>query len=712
MMYLLHTTRLGSQHVLTNKTKPILSKKKITTRMLPKQPIYDTTKKVTNEFFDVQNMMKLRNNHHQYNRKKLYDLYLHILNQKRTYASVAPNVTGPSWTKFFVFLVIFLVSVYLIRSLMKNKNKIDWTTFRREYLESEQVRQITLSHTTARIDLYNGDTYFMDIPSADEFESFLIKEQEKLGFEYSSFIPVKHQTTPVILELVIGSAWSGLLLGLLYFMIFRTPNISSPGSGIMNMVKSKHKKSKTKVKFKDVAGLGEAKNEISQFVDYLKNPTKYKRLGAKIPRGALLTGPPGTGKTLLAKATAGEANVDFFSLSGSDFVEMFVGVGASRVRDLFKEARASKKPAIIFIDELDAIGGKRSKKNFGNDERENTLNQLLVEMDGFDTTDNVVVFAATNRSEVLDPALTRPGRFDRQISVDAPDIAGRKEILAVHLIPLKLDGEIEWFAEKVATLTPGMSGADLANVCNEAALIAARENAKKVALLHFEMAIDRIIGGIEKKHKTISDEEIKTIAYHEAGHAVAGWFLEHADPLLKVSIVPRGHALGYAQYQPKEKYLYSKEELLDMMCVMLGGRISELINFNKISTGAKDDLEKVTGLAYDQITRYGFSKSLPNLSYKRPDSGYPEDKQYSELTARKIDQEVRDLVKNAINITHELITKNLTGVIAVGERLLEKEKITREDLVELLGERPFEEIRDYKDLVKASEESSKPESTV
>lgn len=410
------------------------------------------------------------------------------------------------------------------------------------------------------------------------------------------------------------------------------------------------------VKFSDVAGCEEAKVEILEFVNFLKNPQQYMDLGAKIPKGALLTGPPGTGKTLLAKATAGEANVPFISVSGSEFLEMFVGVGPSRVRDMFALARKNA-PCILFIDEIDAVGRKRGGRNFGgHSEQENTLNQLLVEMDGFNTTTNVVVLAATNRVDILDGALLRPGRFDRQIFVPVPDIKGRASIFKVHLGPLKTDLDRNDLARKLAALTPGFSGADIANVCNEAALIAARDLNTTINQKHFESAIERVVAGMEKKTQVLQPEEKKTVAYHEAGHAVVGWFLEHADPLLKVSIIPRGKGLGYAQYLPKEQYLYSKEQLFDRMCMTLGGRVSEEVFFSRITTGAQDDLKKVTQSAYAQIVQFGFNKKVGHLSFDMPQPGeMVMDKPYSEETAQLIDSEVRLLVQTAYDKTLSVV---------------------------------------------------------
>ena len=453
------------------------------------------------------------------------------------------------------------------------------------------------------------------------------------------------------------------------------------------------KDTKVNVTFKDVAGLEEAKEEVMEVVDFLQHPKKYTSLGGKIPKGVLLVGPPGTGKTLLAKAVAGEAGVPFFSLSGSDFVEMFVGVGASRVRDLFKQAK-EKSPAIIFIDEIDAIGRARGKNNYqgSNDERENTLNQLLAEMDGFGTDSGVIIMAATNRAEILDSALLRPGRFDRQISVDRPDIVGREHIFKVHLTPLtKLNADVD--AHKLAAQTPGFAGAEIANVCNEAALIAARKGKEEVDMGDFQDAIDRVIGGLEKKNKIISPEEKSIVAYHEAGHAIAGWFLEHADPLLKVSIVPRGvAALGYAQYLPKEQYLYRTEQLLDSMCMTLGGRAAEQIFFGKISTGAQNDLERITKLAYSMITMYGMSEKVGQVSFYDPQGEYGYQRPYSEVTAQMIDEEVRRLINEAYARTIALLTEKKNEVETVAKELLEKEIIFKADIERLIGQRPYDPV--------------------
>ncbi len=476
-------------------------------------------------------------------------------------------------------------------------------------------------------------------------------------------------------------------------------NSGGGGGGIFNVGKAKaqmfDKDSKVKITFKDVAGLEEAKVEIMEIVDFLKNPNKYSDLGGKIPKGALLVGPPGTGKTLLAKAVAGEANVPFFSISGSDFVEMFVGVGASRVRDLFRQAK-EKAPCIVFIDEIDAIGRARSK-NIGyssNDERENTLNQLLTEMDGFGTNAGVIILAATNRADILDKALLRAGRFDRQINVELPDLKERREIFDVHLKNLKLDPNID--REFLARQTPGFSGADIANVCNEAALIAARNNKNQVEKEDFLSAIDRIIGGLERKNKIITPTEKRTIAYHEAGHATVSWMLEHANPLIKVTIIPRGKALGAAWYLPEERQITTKEQILDEMAAILGGRASELIHFGKVSTGALNDLERVTKQAYAMVAYYGMSDEVGNLSFydSTGQSDMALSKPYSEKTAQEIDIEVKKIVDSAFQRAIDTLKEHQAGMIQLAELLLEREVIFSEDLEKIFGKRKGEVRRD------------------
>ena len=488
-----------------------------------------------------------------------------------------------------------------------------------------------------------------------------------------------------------------IILIAMYFLIFRKMGGAGGGAGgggIFNIGKSKaqlfEKGTRVNITFNDVAGLDEAKVEVMEIVDFLKNPKKYTALGGKIPKGALLVGPPGTGKTLLAKAMAGEAQVPFFSMSGSDFVELFVGVGASRVRDLFKQAR-EKAPCIVFIDEIDAIGRARGKNMvMSNDERENTLNQLLVEMDGFSGDTGIIVLAATNRPDVLDTALLRPGRFDRQISIDIPDVKGREKIFDVHLKPIKRSKDLN--IKKLAVQTPGFAGADIANICNEAALIAARKGKAEVDMSDFNDAIDRVIGGLEKKNKIILPEEKRIIAYHEAGHAVSGWYLEHAHPLVKVTIVPRGvAALGYAQYLPKEMYIRTTDHLMDDMCMSLGGRAVEEIVFGKISTGALSDLQHVTRMAYAMVSMYGMNEAIGNISFYDPQNENSFSKPYSEETGKMIDNEVRKLVDSAYQKIKTLLTDRIESVKLIAEELLKKEVLFKDDMERLLGKRNYED---------------------
>nr|XP_023879568.1 ATP-dependent zinc metalloprotease FTSH 10, mitochondrial-like [Quercus suber]POF23024.1 atp-dependent zinc metalloprotease ftsh 10, mitochondrial [Quercus suber] len=554
--------------------------------------------------------------------------------------------------------------------------------------------------------------YYFNIGSVESFEEKLEEAQEALGIDSHDFVPITYVSEMGWYQELMRFAPTLLILGSLLCMGWRMQGGLGVGGGggggkgargIFNIGKAHvtkvDKNAKNKVYFKDVAGCDEAKQEIMEFVHFLKNPKKYEDLGAKIPKGALLVGPPGTGKTLLAKATAGESGVPFLSISGSDFMEMFVGVGPSRVRNLFQEARQCA-PSIVFIDEIDAIGRARGRGGFSgsNDERESTLNQLLVEMDGFGTTSGVVVLAGTNRPDILDKALLRPGRFDRQISIDKPDIKGRDQIFKIYLKRIKLDHEPSYFSQRLAALTPGFAGADIANVCNEAALIAARGEGTQVTMKHFEAAIDRIIGGLEKKNKVISKLERRTVAYHESGHAVSGWFLEHAEPLLKVTIVPRGTAaLGFAQYVPNENLLMTKEQLFDMTCMTLGGRAAEQVLLGKISTGAQNDLEKVTKMTYAQVAVYGFSDKVGLLSFPPRDDAFEMTKPYSSKTAAIIDNEVRDWVGKAYERTIQLIEEHKEQVAEIAELLLEKEVLHPEDLLRVLGERPFKssEITNY-----------------
>lgn len=552
--------------------------------------------------------------------------------------------------------------------------------------------------------------YFFTIGSVESFEEKLEEAQEALGIDPHDYLPVTYMNEMVWYQELLRFAPTLLLLGSLLYMGRKMQGGLGVGGGggrggrgIFSIGKAQitkvDKNAKHKIFFRDVAGCDEAKQEIMEFVHFLKNPKKYEDLGAKIPKGALLVGPPGTGKTLLAKATAGESGVPFLSISGSDFMEMFVGVGPSRVRNLFQEARQCA-PSIIFIDEIDAIGRARGRGGFSgsNDERESTLNQLLVEMDGFGTTAGVVVLAGTNRPDILDKALLRPGRFDRQITIDKPDIKGREQIFQIYLKKLKLDNEPSYFSERLAALTPGFAGADIANVCNEAALIAARKEGTVITMEHFESAIDRVIGGLEKRNKVISKEERRTVAYHESGHAVSGWFLEHAEPLLKVTIVPRGTAaLGFAQYVPNENLLMTKEQLFDMTCMTLGGRAAEQVLLGKISTGAQNDLEKVTKMTYAQVAVYGFSEKVGLLSFPQREDGFEMSKPYSNKTGAIIDQEVREWVSKAYERTIQLVEEHKEQVAKIAELLLEKEVLHQDDLTRVLGERPFKaaELTNY-----------------
>ncbi|MHA8050253.1 ATP-dependent zinc metalloprotease FtsH [Aquirufa sp. ROCK-SH2] len=556
-----------------------------------------------------------------------------------------------------------------------------------------------------------GPHFEFQVISKEGFERFLEDRQKAFPRNEQIMANPETRTSPI--------DWLGtwgflILMGLsFYFLFFRMGGAGGGAGGqIFNIGRSRatliEGESKVRVTFNDVAGLDEAKEEIQEIVEFLKFPKKFTDLGGKIPKGALLVGPPGTGKTLLAKAVAGEAGVPFFSLSGSDFVEMFVGVGAARVRDLFKQAK-EKAPCIIFIDEIDAVGRSRGRGSMpgGNDERENTLNSLLVEMDGFATDSGIIIMAATNRPDVLDPALLRPGRFDRQISIDKPDIIGREAIFKVHLKPLKLADDVD--PKELSAQTPGFAGAEIANVCNEAALIAARRNKSAVDMSDFQEAMDRVIGGLEKKNKLISPEEKKIVAFHEAGHAIAGWFLEHANPLVKVSIVPRGvAALGYAQYLPKEQFLYRTEQLMDEMCVTLGGRAAEEIVFGKITTGAQNDLERITKLAYSMVTIYGMNDKLGNISYyDSKGSEYQFNKPYSEQTSREIDEEVRKIIAEAYKRTKKLLTDKKDKLTILAEQLLQKEVLFQSDLEELVGPRPFEQLTSYQEFIKGETEKKR-----
>lgn len=580
--------------------------------------------------------------------------------------------------------------------LFKKQDLVE-ITLKPEALKNARYKELTENSPSLGFG-EGGPHYEMEIGSVDKF--LRDYDEIKKDIPRNEQVDVKYDERSDYVSLLIQWGFLFLLLFGFWMLMRRMTGGGGPGGQIFNIGKSKaalfDAENKVKITFADVAGLDEAKEEVKEIVEFLKNPSKFTKLGGKIPKGALLVGPPGTGKTLLAKAVAGEAAVPFFSLSGSDFVEMFVGVGAARVRDLFKQAK-EKAPCIVFIDEIDAIGRSRGRGQLpgANDERENTLNSLLVEMDGFATDSGVIILAATNRPDVLDSALLRPGRFDRQISIDKPDIVGREAIFKVHLKPLKLDPEID--AKKLAAQTPGFAGAEIANVCNEAALIAARKDKKAVDMQDFQDAIDRVIGGLEKKNKIISPEEKKIVAYHEAGHAVAGWFLEHADPLVKVSIVPRGvAALGYAQYLPKEQFLYQTEQLMDAMCMAFGGRAAEEIVFAKISTGALSDLERITKMAYSMVTIYGMNGEIGNMSfYDSKQSDYAFQKPYSEATAEKIDKEVKGIIDEAYDRTKKLLEKHRVHLDVIARELLEKEIIFQSDLERLIGKRPFEHPTTY-----------------
>ena len=575
--------------------------------------------------------------------------------------------------------------------VIKNQEIIEITLNEEALLNSNYKDELESSNL---LNNTYGPHYKHEVSSIESFEKRYDDLINSLGKQNTNEIEYLTESRTDIYSFLQTWGFTILILIGFWFLLRRMSTGGGPGGQIFNIGKSKaslfDKESKVKLTFRDVAGLEEAKEEVKEIVEFLKNPKKFTKLGGKIPKGALLVGAPGTGKTLLAKAVAGEANVPFYSLSGSDFVEMFVGVGAARVRDLFKKAK-EKAPCIVFIDEIDAIGRSRGRGQIpgSNDERENTLNSLLVEMDGFTTDSGVIILAATNRPDVLDSALLRPGRFDRQISIDKPDLKGREEIFKVHVRNLKLNTDVN--IKNLAAQTPGFAGAEIANVCNESALIAARKDKTSIEMDDFQDAIDRVIGGLEKKNKIISPEEKKIVAYHEAGHAVAGWYLKHADPLVKVSIVPRGiAALGYAQYLPKEQYLYQTDQLLDEMCMALGGRAAEEIIFGKISTGALSDLERITKMAYSIVSIYGMNKNIGNISFfDSKQSDYNFTKPYSESTAEKIDSEVKRIVDNAYDRTKKLLIEKRDQLEKIAKKLLEKEILFQNDMENLIGKRPF-----------------------
>jgi cell division protease FtsH len=580
-------------------------------------------------------------------------------------------------------------------TIVKNKDIVR-VTLKEQAFSDPAIQQLTSkAEGRQKIDPKKGPHFQFNVGDYKAFDERIIKliaDNPGTGRPSAKYATEENWVSPFISFLL-----PVLVLIALWVLLMRKMNAGGGagpgGGGIFNIGKSRaqlfDKGTKVNVTFQDVAGLDEAKVEVMEIVDFLKQPKKYTALGGKIPKGALLVGPPGTGKTLLAKAMAGEAQVPFFSISGSDFVELFVGVGASRVRDLFKQAR-EKAPCIIFIDEIDAIGRARGRNAIvSNDERENTLNQLLVEMDGFGGDTGIIILAATNRPDVLDSALLRPGRFDRQISIDRPDVKGREQIFKVHLKPIKVSETLD--IHKLAEQTPGFAGADIANVCNEAALIAARKGKAAVDMSDFQDAIDRVIGGLEKKNKLISPEEKEIIAYHEAGHAICGWYLEHAYPLLKVTIVPRGTAaLGYAQYTPKEQYLYNTDQLVDQICMTLGGRAAEDIFFGKISTGAQNDLQQITRIAYAMVSVYGMNDKVGNVSFYDPNQDQTFTKPYSDETAKMIDEEVRKLIDAAYERTKALLTEKKEDVEKLAKKLLDKEVLFQSDVEALIGKRPFE----------------------
>lgn len=622
----------------------------------------------------------------------------------------------PRFNAYWIYGVI-LLSLILVTFLNTESTPqdISWSVFENEVLPSGDINEIILVSNEAKAEIIlkeesiekyknkfkdqkiipgKGPHFVVKIPNIDKFE----EARKNAESQKSISIPVDYQDRVNFLKDIFVMMWPILLILAIWIFIFR--RMSSQGGGgagnIFNVGKSRarmfDKESSINVTFQDVAGLAEAKQELEEIVEFLKKPEKFTELGGKIPKGALLVGPPGTGKTLLAKAVAGEANVPFFSMSGSDFVEMFVGVGASRVRDLFRKAK-EKAPCIVFIDEIDAIGRARGKNaNFGgNDERENTLNQLLTEMDGFATNSGVIILAATNRADILDRALMRAGRFDRQISVELPDLNERAEIFNVHLRPLRLGEDVK--TDFLARQTPGFSGADIANVCNEAALIAARKNKKLVEKEDFLDAVDRIVGGLEKKNKIISRHEKKAVAYHEAGHATISWLLEFAHPLVKVTIVPRGKALGAAWYLPEERQLNTAEQILDEMCSALGGRAAEELIFGRVSTGALSDLEKVTRQAYAMVTFFGMSKKIGNLSFydSTGQNEYAFQKPYSEKTAQIIDEEVSHIVEEQYKRAKKILKENADKHAQLAELLLEREVIFSEDLEQIFGKRKMSE---------------------
>ncbi|MCB2194598.1 MAG: ATP-dependent zinc metalloprotease FtsH [Bacteroidetes bacterium] len=653
-----------------------------------------------------------------------------------------PNKQKPKFNVYWIYGIIAVVFIGLqLLSFSPKPKEITMQEFEREMLKNGDVEKIVVVNKE-RANIYikedrlsnprykdissdnglsrspkDGPHFYFTIGSMEYFEKWMSEAQSE--YLDGQYIEISYKTQPNYMRDIIGWLLPIFIILAIWIFIFRRMSRGAGGGAgggnIFSVGKSKaqlfDKESNIKVDFKDVAGLEEAKIEVREIVDFLKTPKKYTDLGGKIPKGVLLVGPPGTGKTLMAKAVAGEANVPFFSMSGSDFVEMFVGVGASRVRDLFKQAK-EKAPCIIFIDEIDAIGRARGRNpNFGsNDERENTLNQLLTEMDGFGNNMGVIIMAATNRADILDKALMRAGRFDRQIHLELPDINERKDIFKVHLKPIKLETNLD--IDFLAKQTPGFSGADIANVCNESALIAARKDKKVVERQDFLDAVDRIVGGMERKTKIITKEEKRTIAYHEAGHATVSWLLEHAHPLVKVTIIPRGRALGAAWYLPEERQITTRDQLLDEMCAALGGRVAEELMFGKISTGAMNDLEKITKQAYAMIAYFGMSNKVGHVSFydSTGQSDMAFTKPYSEKTAELIDTEVKNLIETAYKRSIELLKKHKDGLTQLAEILLEKEVIFTEDLERIFGKRPWKTLHEKEEEAKKElEEKRKQE---
>ncbi|MFK8008847.1 MAG: ATP-dependent zinc metalloprotease FtsH [Saprospiraceae bacterium] len=640
------------------------------------------------------------------------------------------NKFNSYWIYGLLALLLLALNFYTLQS--SSTKPLEWNTFQKMVQDKDIAKIEVINEKQAQVflkpealDKYtdpapavskfspNRAHYFFETGPADKFEEKLIRIQEKASIPYENWITVNYDTKENWIPQILSWLLPVFIIIAIWLFILRRMGGGGggPGSQIFNIGKSKatlfDKNTKVTVTFQDVAGLDEAKEEVMEVVDFLKNPKKYTALGGKIPKGVLLVGPPGTGKTLLAKAVAGEAAVPFFSISGSDFVEMFVGVGASRVRDLFKQAR-EKAPCIVFIDEIDAIGRARGKGQMqgGNDERENTLNQLLVEMDGFATDKGVILMAATNRPDVLDSALLRPGRFDRQIGIDRPDLKGREAIFKVHLKGIKTGPEIK--ANVLAEMTPGFAGAEIANICNEAALVAARRNKTEIDMDDFNHALDRVIGGLEKKNKIIAPAEKKIIAYHEAGHAICGWFLENASPLVKVTIVPRGiGTLGYAQYLPKEEYITRTEALLDRMRMTFGGRAAERIVFDKISTGAQSDLDQATKMAYSMVSVFGMNEKVGNVSFHGMQQNQFS-KPYSDATATLIDDEVRKMLESQYQRAQDLLKDKRNELEILANELLEKEVLLKSDLEKLIGLRPAEVKAKAEKLAQEEENKNTP----